>query len=127
MAGLYGGERVPTKKLIENRDWERLSPLGFLNLIHQTDAVNAIVRAAELKPMQEIILCSDGNPPVRGEYYQYIADQFELGKIPWPKNAKVDPNSRSANSKRIANQKMVKLLNFELQHPDYKSGLAEVF
>ncbi len=126
MAGLYGGPRVPTKSLIENRDWEKLSPHGFLNLIHQTDAVNAIARTAELKPMKEIILCSDGHPPRRGDYYQYIANQFGLGKIPWPESPQVDPNARSANSKRIANAKMLKLLDFQLTHPDYRSGLSSV-
>ena len=124
MAGLYGGERVPTKTLIEKRDWEKLSPGGYLNLIHQSDAVTAIDAASQIKPFKEIILCSDGNPPVRGDYYQYIADHFELGKIPWPKNAPPNPNSRSANSKRISNKKMLRVLEFEMQHPDFKSGLA---
>ena len=123
MAGLYGGDRVPTKSLIEKRDWEKLSPHGYLNLIHQTDAVAAIEAAETHRPMQQTILCSDGNPPVRGEYYQYIADHFELGKIPWPADAKVDPNSRSANSKRISNRKMIEVLELELTHPDFKSGL----
>ena len=124
MAGLYGGERVPTKSLIEKRDWEKLSPSGYLNLIHQTDAVAAIDATAKIRPMKEIILCSDGNPPVRGDYYQYIANHFRLGDIPWPKQATPDPNSRSANSKRISNEKMRQLLELELKHPDFKSGLA---
>lgn len=124
MAGLYGGDRVPTKSLIENRDWNRLSPAGFLNLIHQTDAVNVIDAASKIKPMGQTILCSDGNPPIRGDYYQYIADHFQLGKIPWPQDTTPDPNSRSANSKRIANQKMLEVLDLKLVHPNFKSGLA---
>ena len=124
MAGLYGGQRVPTKSLIEKRDWERLSPSGYLNLIHQTDAVAAIDAAAQIKPMKEVILCSDGKPPVRGDYYQYIANNFGLGEIPWPEQATLDPNSRSANSKRISNEKMLRVLELELQHPDFRSGLA---
>lgn len=124
MAGLYGGDRVPTKSLIEKRDWNRLSPVGYLNLIHQNDAVNVIDAASKIKPLGHTILCSDGNPPIRGEYYQYIADHFQLGEIPWPENASPNPNSRSANSKRIANQKMLAILNLTLQHPDFKSGLA---
>ena len=127
MAGLYGGTRVPTKTLIENRNWEKLSPHGFLNLIHQTDAVAAIAKAAHVKPMQEIILCSDGRPPVRKDYYQYIANQFGIGDIPWPAQTNVDPQSRSAKSKRISNDKMLKLLDLKLQYSDYKSGLAELF
>jgi nucleoside-diphosphate-sugar epimerase len=127
MAGLYGGSRVPTKTLIQNRDWNKLSPHGYLNLIHQTDAVAAIAKTAVIKPMQEIMLCSDGHPPVRKDYYQHIADQFEIGSIPWPAETTVDPKSRSANSKRISNEKMLRLLDLELVHPDYKSGLAELF
>ncbi len=127
MAGLYGGTRVPTKTLIENRDWAKLSPHGYLNLIHQTDAVAVIAKTADVRPMQEIILCSDGNPPVRKDYYQHIADQFKIGPIPWPDQTTVDPNSRSANSKRIGNEKMLRLLDLKLEYPDYKSGLAELF
>lgn len=124
MAGLYGGDRVPTQSLIKNRDWNRLSPSGYLNLIHQMDAVNAIDATSEIRPFGQTILCSDGNPPVRADYYQYIADQFHLGNIPWPADAAPAPNSRSANSKRIANGKMLELLNLEMRHPDFKSGLA---
>lgn len=125
MAGLYGGDRVPTQAVIEKRDWSRLSPEGYLNLIHQTDAVAAIDAAARLKPMGEIIHCSDGHPPIRKDYYQFIADQFNLGAIPWPDNATVDPSSRSANSKRVGNAKMLDLLQLKLKHPDYRSGLAQ--
>ena len=126
MAGLYGGQRVPTRQIIEQKDWGKLSPSGYLNLIHQTDAVNAIMATAQRKPMGQIIHCSDGNPPLRKDYYQYIADQVELGPIQWPEKSEVDVQSRSANSKRIGNQKMLDLLELELVHPDFKSGLAKV-
>ena len=127
MAGLYGGQRVPTRQIIKDKTWDKLSPHGYLNLIHQTDAVHAIIAAADRKPMAEIIHCSDGHPPTRQAYYQYIADQFELGEIPWPQDTVVDANSRSANSKRIGNRKMRELLKFDLMHPDFRSGLAEAF
>ena len=127
MAGLYGGQRVPTRQIIKDKAWDKLSPHGYLNLIHQTDAVNAIIAAADRKPMAEIIHCSDGHPPTRQAYYQYIADQFELGEIPWPQDTVVDADSRSANSKRIGNRKMLELLKFDLMHPDFRSGLAEAF
>lgn len=126
MAGLYGGARVPTRQIVQKKDWAKLSPAGYLNLIHQTDAVNAIMATAKKKPMGHIIHCSDGNPPIRKDYYQYIAHQVELGQIPWPETSQVDAQSRSANSKRIGNQKMLDLLELELVHPDFKSGLADV-
>ncbi len=126
MAGLYGGHRIPTRQIVEQKDWGKLSPSGYLNLIHQTDAVNAIMATAQRKPMGQIIHCSDGNPALRKDYYQYIADQVELGSISWPEESKVDAQSRSANSKRIGNQKMLDMLELELVHPDFKSGLAGV-
>lgn len=124
MAGLYGGQRVPTREVIQNKDWEKLVPEGYLNLIHQTDAVAAIMATATQKNFGQIIHCSDGNPPRRQDYYQYLADQFELGPIPWPANQRVDITSRAANSKRISNQKMLDVLDLKLVHPDYRSGLG---
>jgi nucleoside-diphosphate-sugar epimerase len=126
MAGLYGGDRVPTRQIVQQKDWGKLSPTGYLNLIHQTDAVNAIMATADKKPMGQIIHCSDGHPPRRRDYYQYIADEVDLGPITWPEKSDVNAHSRSANSKRIGNQKMLEMLELELVHPDFKSGLAGV-
>ncbi len=127
MAGLYGGERVPTLAKIKSGNWEKLSPDGFLNLIHRDDAVAAIAAIAEKRLTGETFCVVDSHPTLRRDYYQYIADQMGLGPIQWPRQSNVDPNSRSSSSKRIRNDKLFAATGLALKHPDFRSGLAECF
>lgn len=122
MAGLYGNDRVPTRNTVESKQWGKLSPKGYLNLIHVDDAVNAVCTVAQNSFLAETFLVSDSNPTPRQDYYQYLADQFELGPIPWEDNTP-DPNSRGAASKRISNRKLLERTGLVLKHPDFKSGL----
>lgn len=124
MAGLYGNERIPTKSTVESKQWNRLSPTGYLNLIHVDDAVGAICAVSSKKLVGETFLVSDSAPTLRREYYQYLADMFGLGPIPWDETATADPNSRGSSSKRISNRKLLKQTNLELKHPDFRSGLG---
>ena len=125
MAGLYGDERVPTKETVASKQWSKLSPQGYLNLIHLDDAVSATCVAADQRLHRELFLIADSNPTLRGEYYQHIADQFQLGPIPWSDNASnPNPNARGAASKRISNKKFLQRTGMVLKHPDFRSGLA---
>jgi len=127
MAGLYGGQRVPTLAKIKSKNWGKLSPDGFLNLIHQDDAVAAIAAVAQKKLFAETFCVVDSHPTVRRDYYQYIADQFGLGPIPWPQESTPDPSARSSSSKRISNDKLFAATGLVLKHPDFRSGLAACF
>jgi nucleoside-diphosphate-sugar epimerase len=125
MAGLYGNDRVPTKKVVESRQWDKLSPKGFLNLIHVDDAVSAVCAVTDDDSFKkETFLVADSSPSLRQDYYQHLADLFELGPIPWG-NSATDPNSRGAASKRISNRKLLEITGLVLKHPDFKSGLKD--
>lgn len=124
MSGLYGNERVPTKSAVESKQWNKLSATGYLNLIHVDDAVSAVCIAADQNLVDETFLVSDSNPTLRREYYQFLADKFELGPIPWA-NVAPDPNSRGSSSKRISNRKFLEQTGLELKHPDFRSGLSD--
>jgi nucleoside-diphosphate-sugar epimerase len=124
MSGLYGNERVPTKSAVESKQWNKLSATGYLNLIHVDDAVSAVCIAADQNLVGETFLVSDSNPTLRREYYQFLADKFELGPIPWADVAP-DPNSRGSSSKRISNRKFLEQTGLELKHPDFRSGLSD--
>ena len=122
MAGLYGNERVPTKSAIASKQWSKLSATGYLNLIHVDDAVGAVCATLGQSFHRETFLVSDSNPTLRREYYQHLADSFDLGPIPWS-DAKPDPNSRGSSSKRISNRKLLERTGLQLKHPDFRSGL----
>jgi len=122
MAGLYGNQRVPTKSAVESKQWSKLSATGYLNLIHVDDAVSTVCAVTDKAFHGETFLVSDSNPTLRREYYQYLADMFELGPIPWTE-ASPDPNSRGSSSKRISNRKLLERTELELKHADFRSGL----
>jgi len=128
--GDFGGDWVdeqsptdPQKKKV----WSQLSPAGYLNLIHMDDAVAAIDAVVTEKLTAEVFCVSDGNPSIRRDYYQFIADHFGLGPIDWSDQGAPDKNARSSSSKRIGNRKLLDATGLQLRHPDYRSGLAECF
>lgn len=125
-AGIYGSGRVPTKQTIESGKWNRLTTAGYLNLIHAQDGAAIIDRVAAKTPGGETFLVSDGSPVLRRDYYQFMAELLNVGKIKWDETI-ADPNStRGGSSKRVANKKLIEWLgDFEFQYPDYRSGLEQ--
>ena len=132
-AGLYGGSRIPMKNLIEDRQWEKLSPQGFLNLIHVEDGARIIQAIAQQRPSGETFLVSDGHPASRKEYYETLAEYLGSGPINWPEKnlnegEEVDRAGRKTRSdKRISNQKLCQMIEFEFRYPDFHAGLRQEF
>ena len=124
-AGIYGPGRVPTQAVIESQQWKKLSACGYLNLIHVDDGARIIEMVAAEPPESQTYLVSDGHPPLRREYYEFIAKHFGITELPWKEAETVPASSRSANNKRIANKKLLNRYAFEFEYPDYKSGLTE--
>ena len=124
-AGIYGPDRVPTKALIESNQWKKLSANGYLNLIHVDDGARIIEAVAAQSPSGQLYLVSDGHPPLRREYYEYIARHFGVAEIPWEEVESTPENSRSANNKRICNNKLIERYDINFEHPNFRSGLAQ--
>lgn len=124
-AGIYGPNRVPTQSLIDSQQWKKISSNGFLNLIHVDDGANIIQKVADQKIVQETFNVSDGNPPKRKEYYQFIAEQLELPEIPWEETDAVNRDARSGSNKRVSNQKLVGRLGNLFQYENFRIGLEQ--
>ena len=124
-AGIYGPQRVPTKALIESRQWEKISSDGFLNLIHVDDGANVIQKVAERAIVSETFNVSDGNPPQRKEYYQFIAEQLGLSEIPWKETEAANENTRSGSNKRVSNKKLVGQLGNLFLYENFRTGLRQ--
>lgn len=124
-AGIYGPQRVPTKALIQSEQWKKISSDGFLNLIHVDDGANIIQKVADQAIVQETFNVSDGNPPKRKEYYQFIAEQLGLSEIPWEETNSVNENTRSGSNKRISNKKLVGQLGNLFQYENFRLGLQQ--
>jgi nucleoside-diphosphate-sugar epimerase len=124
-AGIYGPDRVPTKALIESNQWKKLSANGYLNLIHVDDGARIIETVADQPPSGQLYLVSDGHPPLRREYYEYIARYFGVAEIPWEEVESTPENSRSAINKRICNNKLIERYDVNFEHPSFRSGLTQ--
>jgi nucleoside-diphosphate-sugar epimerase len=125
-AGIYGPGRVPTRQLIESKQWKRLSANGYLNLIYVDDGARIIDQISNQPPTGETFIVSDGHPPLRRDYYEFIANHFGLSEIPWEQSEATPENSRSGSDKRVSNQKLVDRFNVEFEFSDYKAGLSQV-
>lgn len=123
-AGIYGPQRVPTQSTIEAGNWNRLSSAGYVNLIQVDDGANLINIMAQQRLGQGEIFCvSDGCPPMRKDYYEYIAELLDISSIPWSEEP-LDPKTRRAGSnKRISNRKLIDATGYQFQFPDFRSGV----
>lgn len=128
-AGIYGPDRVPTKSLIETRDWKKLSSDGFLNLIHVEDGARLIsmISDASCDPEApcETFCVSDGHPVLRIDYYNFIARTLGLNAIPWEKTNVTAGKSRSGSNKRVSNKKLVMEHSFQFAYPSYREGVEQ--
>ena len=131
-AGIYGPGRVPTRQQIIDKQWDRLSPGGYLNLIQVYDGaaiVQRIAHSVDVDPdntdtLAQTFLVSDGRPPLRQVYYDWIAERFGVGPIPWDPDAVAPQQSRASSSKRISNKKLHQHFSIDFHYPDFRAGLA---
>ena len=123
-AGIYGPDRIPTRSTIEQRKWNRLSSAGFVNLIHVDDGASITARIADSSSEKqgEVFCVSDGQPPRRRDYYQFIASLLGVETIQWNEDPP-DPSRRAGSNKRVSNQKLVHTFGVKFQYPDYRLGI----
>ena len=123
LAGIYGPNRIPRLDAIRNQQWESLGQSGHINLIHVDDAAGIICDLAQQKIVNELFLVSDGNPPKRTEFYEFIADVIGTGPIDW--SVAEDPKSgrRASADKKVSNRKLAQRIAFQYSYPDFRSGI----
>jgi nucleoside-diphosphate-sugar epimerase len=126
LAGLYGPGRIPLKAdLLAGR------PIAvpvhvYLNLIHVDDAA-AVVLAAEQARTPALYNVADGQPVLRRQYYQCLAELLHVAGVAFvdpPPGAPISP--RSDSNKRIGNARLMAELGVTLQYPSYREGLAAI-
>ena len=125
LAGIYGPRRVPHLAAIEQKDWSRLSSHGHINLIHVRDAANIVDCVFERGITEDLYLVSDGQPPLRTELYDFVAEKVGTGPIDWSVPTESSSAKRSSANKRISNQKLVEQMDYEFMFPDFKAGIID--
>ena len=125
LAGIYGPDRIPRRAAIEAGKPVAAAENGYLNLIHVVDAVEAILATEACLDLPPVLLVSDGQPVLRGTYFQEIA---RLLRAPKPQFSPPDETShqagRATSDKRISNRRLQETLHMSFQYPSYREGLA---
>ncbi len=121
MAGIYGPQRVPRLSVIRDRRWSELNTEGFLNLIHVDDAANSVVVSANLGLGAETFNVSDGSPVCRAEFYQYIADRLDVGRIP----VETGSLQEGMANKRVCSKKFLERTGISLAYSDFRQGIDQ--
>jgi nucleoside-diphosphate-sugar epimerase len=130
LAGIYGPGRVPfTNQLLAGEPIPARGS-GYINLIHVEDAADIVIASerSQLPAIGPRIYCvSDGQPVQRGEVYREVA---RLIGAPPPVFIEPEPNSRRAtrseNTRRVRNDRMMAALHVKLAYPDYRAGIAAI-
>ena len=117
LAGLYGGSRVPWQSHVIGGRTIAGSPDAYVNLIHADDAARAVVAAAASAAAGgRVYTVSDGNPPTRGAYVQWLAQRFGVAAPPF--------EGGSGLGKRVRNERLVGELGVRLTYPSFREGLG---
>ncbi len=127
LAGIYGPGRLPYLKQLEAGEPIAAPQEGHLNLIHVDDAATVTTLAADHPTASGIYCVSDGNPPVRKEYYEEMARLIGADSPKFSEPEAGSPRAaRAAADKRISNKKLLKELGVELAYPSYREGLTAI-
>lgn len=127
LAGIYGPDRLPYLAKIKAGEPLAASPDGWLNLIHVDDAATATQAAADANSAPPVVCVSDGQPPLRADYYAEVARLLDA-----PEPTFIDPlpgsprAARAAASKRVRNALLTDRLGVRLAYPSYREGLAAI-
>ncbi|MGL6072955.1 MAG: NAD-dependent epimerase/dehydratase family protein [Fimbriiglobus sp.] len=117
--GIYGPNRVLRKAALLAGEAYTSDPDKWLNLIHLTDGVQAVLQAEASDLRGETFNITDDTPVSRRDFYTHTAEvlgaptaRFEPG-----------PTVLEAN-RRISNAKAREQLGFRPSYPSYREGLT---
>jgi nucleoside-diphosphate-sugar epimerase len=132
VAGIYGSEKLPLKRLKAGTPVLREEECGYTNRIHVEDLVNICVTAAEVGEGTRVYNVSDGHPGTMTAYFFAVADALGLSRPPTVtmEEAKrvLTPAMLSylTESRRLDNGKLLKELGVTLKYPTLDEGLRAI-
>lgn len=127
LAGIYGPDRLPYLAQLKAAEPIAAPSAGWLNLIHVDDAATTVLTAADHPAPPPVVCVSDGQPPLRTDYYTEMARLLNA-----PPPTFIDPPAdspraaRAAASKRVRNALLTGELGVSLRYPTYREGLAAI-
>lgn len=127
LAGIYGPDRLPQLAKILAGQPLPVAADGFLNLIHVDDIVNIICRIETKLETPDLLCVSDGQPVLRGEFYQHLAGLLQCPKPTFERPpAGSSQAERARGSKKVRNDRLVERIHPDWIYPSYREGLQAI-
>lgn len=129
VAGIYGPDKLPVKRLLQGTPVLREEECGYTNRIHVEDLVDICMAAAGQGRGVEIYNVSDGHPGTMTSYFNAVADALRLPRPPvitlTQAQQQLTPAMLSylTESRRLDNHKLLEELGITLRYPDLAAGL----
>lgn len=124
LAGIYGPGRIPLAERLRSGEPLAVPRQGHLNLVHVSDIAHMVCLLLTQQMQHNTYLLSDGQPVLRDTFYRYLA---ELCGVSQPQFVQPDAQSGKAlraTDKRISPARLLAESGYQLQFPDYRSGLV---
>lgn len=130
VAGIYGPGKLPLERLQRQTPMVAAEEAPWTNRIHIDDLVQVCEAAMARAPDGAVYNVSDGNPGNMRDYFDRVADLFELPRAPLVRLADADGRLSSGllsylgESRRLDNRRMLDELGVSLRYPTLQDGLA---
>jgi nucleoside-diphosphate-sugar epimerase len=123
LAGIYGPDRG---HLFQQylRGEARIHGNGarWLNMVHQDDAVGAIIAALENARAGEIYNVADNEPVTERAFFAWLAEQLKRDAPPTAAESELAGRKRGVTSKRVSNRKLREELRYQFTYPTFREG-----
>ena len=132
VAGIYGVDKLPLKRIKSGEPILREEDSGFSNRIHADDLAQICVSACTSKHMNGIYNCTDGHPGTMCDYFVRIARALDLPAPPQINMQQAQQQlsagmlSYLQESRRIKNDRLLADLEQPLQYPELQQGLSQL-
>lgn len=127
--GIYGPGRLPLDRLKKSEPVVHPDDAGISNRIHVDDLVAACEAAIENKEARGVYNVTDGNSISSTAYFDLVA---KLSGLPSPPRVSMEEAQLTFSperlsflneSRRVANDRMLKHLGVTLRYPDLEAGI----
>ena len=131
LAGIYGSDRNPLRRLRENRVQRIVKPDQIFSRIHEAD-IAAVLAASMAAPNPGAVYNLADDTPANPD--DVLAFASQLSGIPLPPPVSFDQAGLSGlaaefyrDNKRVRNDRIKTELSVRLQYPDYRAGLTAIW
>ncbi len=131
LSGIYGPDRSAFDRINDKFFKIVNSPNVLFSRIHIDDITSVIQKFIKNKNLEGVYNLSDNMPATSEAVY---LEAFRLLKLEPPPSKKLDELNLSktamgffSESKKVSNKKLLNNLSYKLIHPDYFSGMVDIF